>query len=137
MNAKYASKPNLNPNKANLFGFANVILAFARIQTSSYQQKNKKSKSCLSCLKYLCAICEICGSVCFQKRSQFFHDQIYVINIKNAEMEAKKLGKKTKQTQLWKTLPERCPLFRPAEGIGCWQSLVFYPAGYADPRRFL
>jgi hypothetical protein len=34
-----------------------------------------------------------------QKQSQFFHDQLCVINIKNAEMEAKNLPKKTKQTQ--------------------------------------
>jgi hypothetical protein len=42
-----------------------------------------------------------------QKQTQFFHDQICVINIKNAETEAKKLGKKTKQTQLWITLNVR------------------------------
>jgi len=30
------------------------------------------------------------------KQTQFFHDQICVINIKNAEMEVKKLDKKTK-----------------------------------------
>ncbi len=41
------------------------------------------------------------------KQSQFFHGQICVINIKNAKMEAKKLGKKTKQTQLWITLNVR------------------------------
>ncbi len=28
MNAKYASKPNLNPNEANLFGFARFPLHF-------------------------------------------------------------------------------------------------------------
>jgi hypothetical protein len=100
-------KTKENPNEPKLFGFVSVIPAQAGIQTSSCQQKNKKSKSCLSCLKYLCVICEICGSVCFQKRTQFFHDKICVISIKNPEMEAKKLGKKTKQTQLWITSPVR------------------------------
>ena len=49
MNAKYASKPNFNPNEANLFGFVRVIPAQAGIQTFPCRQKNKKSKSCSSC----------------------------------------------------------------------------------------
>jgi hypothetical protein len=56
----------------------------------------------------------------FQKQTQFFHDQICVINIKNAEMEAQKLGKKTKQTHLWIT-------FYVAHSIwDCiWDSIVY------------
>jgi hypothetical protein len=53
MNAKYTSKPNFNPNEANLFGFVCVIPAQAGIQTSPCRQKNKKSKSCKSCLSCL------------------------------------------------------------------------------------
>jgi hypothetical protein len=34
MNAKYASKPNFNPNEPKLFGFVSVIPAQAGIQTS-------------------------------------------------------------------------------------------------------
>jgi hypothetical protein len=93
MNAKYASKPNFNPNKANLFGFANVILADAGIQILLLEAGSWLLEAVS------------------QKQSQFFYDQICIINIKIEEMEAKKLGKKTKQTQLWITFNIRCRLY--------------------------
>jgi hypothetical protein len=43
----------------------------------------------------------------FTERTQFFFGQLCVINIKNAETEVKKVGKKTKRTQLWITFPVR------------------------------
>jgi len=107
MNTKYTSKPNFNPNEPKIFGFVSVILTKARIQSFSCRQKNENEdscKSCLSCLRIsLSLISGLLSLVCSTKQTQFFYDQMCIINIKNAEMEVKKQPKKKKQTQLWKT----------------------------------
>jgi len=45
------------------------------------------------------------------KTNPIFLRPIMDFNTKNAEMEAKKLDKKTKRTQLWKTFPVWQPSF--------------------------
>jgi|GEM_PF-816816 len=125
MITKYASKPNFNPNEPNLSRRSEAKTEGG----NPCRQKNKKSKSCKSCQKNnLCNLRNLWFRL-FQKRTQFFYDQIGVINIKIAEMEVKKQPKKTKRTHLWITFPVRWTLrnWRGIGGVG----------GFADDEDFV
>jgi hypothetical protein len=83
MNAKYAKKPIPNPNEADLSRQV-VPNPFMGERPADPGRHSERSEESLFSL-----VPGLFSLVCIQKRTQFFHDQICVINIKNAEMEAR------------------------------------------------
>jgi hypothetical protein len=126
MNAKYASKPNLNPNEPNA--------AWPKLPASeSFTPAAGRPHFCHFPFTFLLISVSSVKSVVpsvSQKQTQFFYDQICVINIKNEEMEAKNLPKKTKQTQLLKNTNVRLSTF-----AGMWCFLAASPCLEAPKKR--
>jgi len=118
MNAKYAQKPKANPNEPNkanrlvatsrpespLWGERSVSFSPATGRLHTFLSRHSFSDGgCHFPFPFFSGLFSLVSGL-LTKRTQFFHDQICIINIKNAEMEAKNLPKKTKRTQLWITL---------------------------------
>jgi hypothetical protein len=96
MNTKYAPKPNFNPNEPNLFGFARFPLHFW-ILNFGFAFWVLTFEFAMTTSVFLCG--PLWQKIFSQKQTQFSHDQICVINIKNAERRSISRPKKTKRTQ--------------------------------------
>jgi hypothetical protein len=103
MNAKYASKPNLNPNEADLSRQV-VPNPFMGEGPAYFSRRLRRLHIFTFCFfTYLCVLCDPLWRNKNDRTNPILKHKKPCYRVKNAEMKVKKQPKKTKRTHLWIT----------------------------------